>query len=284
MTLRSKSGYTVLELIIYVSLFALIGTSLVGVLSTAIKVQNNQGSTGEVSGQLDLVFRTVSRLVRESSNIEKVYEGNNESAPCSTYCSVKLRMSKPSEDPTIVRSDQSRVYLRQGTGAESELTSSKVSVDSFILAKNEISGGHAVLDIDLTLRYVSANPAQALARSISGAVGRVSAATFDDHLLPNTSGWNLGSSTTKWNDGWFSGSMVIEGALRLGNSAAPVGTSLYVPSSGYLQFSSSGSAAPAATDCDQDTERGRLYINTSTNQLYLCNGATRGWDKVNLTD
>jgi hypothetical protein len=42
--------------------------------------------------------------------------------------------------------------------------------------------------------------------------------------------------------------------------------------------------APAAGLCDADAERGRMIIDTTNNRLYVCNGATRGWDYVLLTN
>lgn len=42
--------------------------------------------------------------------------------------------------------------------------------------------------------------------------------------------------------------------------------------------------APTAGDCDADAERGRLALDTSNNRLYVCNGSSRGWDYVDLTN
>lgn len=53
---------------------------------------------------------------------------------------------------------------------------------------------------------------------------------------------------------------------------------------GMLQFGATSAGAPTATDCDANSERGRLSIDTTNNRLYVCNGATRGWDYVALTD
>ncbi len=68
-----------------------------------------------------------------------------------------------------------------------------------------------------------------------------------------------------------------------------VGTSsptslLTVDGSGYFQFKSVTTTTPPAADCDSDSERGRMTINTSNNRLYICNGASRGWDYVALTN
>jgi hypothetical protein len=59
---------------------------------------------------------------------------------------------------------------------------------------------------------------------------------------------------------------------------------LTVDGSGYFQFKSVVTATPPAADCDSNTERGRVTINTANNRLYICNGATRGWDYVALTN
>jgi len=66
--------------------------------------------------------------------------------------------------------------------------------------------------------------------------------------------------------------------LTLGASEVRTG------SASYLASGVSGAGAPTAGDCDADAERGRIYIDTSSNRLYVCNGATRGWDYAALTD
>lgn len=63
------------------------------------------------------------------------------------------------------------------------------------------------------------------------------------------------------------------------NVAAPVQLD-----AGYLRIPSTSAGAPVAGDCDADAERGRLVIDTTNNILYVCNGATRKWDSLSLTD
>ena len=59
---------------------------------------------------------------------------------------------------------------------------------------------------------------------------------------------------------------------------------LHVPDGKYFQAEDSNAGAPPAADCDTDAERGRQSIDTTNNLLYICNGATRGWDYVALSD
>ena len=51
-----------------------------------------------------------------------------------------------------------------------------------------------------------------------------------------------------------------------------------------LQKISLVSATPPAAECDSDNDVGKQRIDTSTNRLYVCAGASRGWDFTALTD
>lgn len=59
---------------------------------------------------------------------------------------------------------------------------------------------------------------------------------------------------------------------------------LEVGSNGYLQFSKTSSGRPNLSDCNSNNQRGRLVIDTKTNRLYICNGASREWDYIQLAD
>jgi hypothetical protein len=72
---------------------------------------------------------------------------------------------------------------------------------------------------------------------------------------------------------------IVEGNVGIGTTS-PV-SKLQVD--GYIQMDMN-SGAPAAGDCDSDTERGRTIMDYLNNRLYICNGAARGWDYVNLSD
>jgi len=53
--------------------------------------------------------------------------------------------------------------------------------------------------------------------------------------------------------------------------------------SSYMQIDNVA-GAPTANDCDSDMERGRQILDSTNHRLYVCNGATRGWDYLTLTD
>jgi len=66
--------------------------------------------------------------------------------------------------------------------------------------------------------------------------------------------------------------------------ACNFGGDTIITADGYLQFKKTSAGAPTAGDCNASGELGRMVIDTSNNRLYICNGATRQWDYIALTD
>ncbi len=252
--MTNRRGFTLVELVIYVGIFGIIAAFLVGTLITAVRVENRELVSNELSQQLKFVLDTVSRQVRDSSVIDKVYEGTNEASTCATFCAVKLRMKDSTLDPTVIRSDATAIYMKQGTNAEMALTNTKVKINSLILAKSTPGGGKATLQINASLQYVSTNPQLAITKTLSGAVGRVSAATFDSDLLPDAD--NLRSvgqvgPNLQWKNGRFSSDLTIGGSLGVGLTAPTQKAEV----NGGLRLNT----ATAKPTCDSTT-RGTFWV------------------------
>jgi len=73
-----------------------------------------------------------------------------------------------------------------------------------------------------------------------------------------------------------------DGNVGIGTTS-PQSTLQIEGSPGYLQIDSYN-GIPPASDCDSDDERGRMILDFASNRLYVCNGAARGWDYVELTN
>ena len=78
--------------------------------------------------------------------------------------------------------------------------------------------------------------------------------------------------------------MVIKNDGKIGVGTTTPESTLHVPDGKYFQAEDNNAGAPPSADCDTDAERGRQSIDTTNNLLYVCNGATRGWDYVALSD
>ena len=259
-------GFTLFEILLYVGIFAVVASLFTGILLVVTRIQSSQSALLEVNGQLNFAMQTIQRLVRSSSNIE-VEAGKS-------LTNIRLRMANPVKDPTVILVSNNAVEIKEGSAASSTLTTSSVVANSLQFVKYVNYPGHDSVQIDLTLSYNTSNPQREVSRTIRSAIGRASAATFDSTLVPGSNAYDVGQSGARWRDGYFSGSVDVDGALVVGSNG----------SNDYFQFDKSGSGAPTAGDCSDNSQRGRLYIETTNNRLYVCNGASRGWDYVALTN
>lgn len=265
--MRQDRAFTLVELLIYMGIFTIAATTITGILITTVRVQNQEIASTEVTQQLNFVLNTVQRLVAQSSEVEKTYEGANPAASCATFCTLKLRIpgSSGALDPTLISSDASGVYLKQGAGAQTNLTNSQVVVNNLKFTIFSTSGGHATVQVNASFSYNSNNPQLAVTKTLQSAVGRVSAATFDSNLLPDTNNTRSIGQTgpdLRWQ------TVNISALLNLGVSATDIGTPAPIAGSIYYNSTSNKTRAFNGTAWNDispwSTGTGTLYV-TSTN-------------------
>ena len=213
MTLQNKKGFSLLEILIYTGLIAIVGTLLSGILISVTQLGNQQSASTEVNQQLNFVLQTVQRLVRDSSLVD---------IPSGTATSsLVLKMKSASEDPTRIYLSGNKIYLLQGTGeTPSPLINDQVLVNNITFVKISAYPGHDSVQVDLTLSYNSQNPQESFTKSLSSAVARVSAATFDSSVIPGTTNsYDIGLSATRWKDLYLSGSLNVAGTAAVTSDA-----------------------------------------------------------------
>lgn len=243
---QNKSrGFTLMELLVYVGVFSVASVFLSNILITVTNISTRESANKEVSSQLNTTFETIQQLIQESSNIE--------SASGST---LKLRMPDPAKDPTCVTLESGVIKIAEGPGAtpnacsttKTDLTTNRVTANSLVFTKIEnikysaTEGkdlvGHSVVNIDASLTYNTVNPRYQISRTLTSAVGRVSAATFDSDLLPDTTGLrNIGTSALKWQNLNVNGTAYFAGNVGIGTSAPAASldvTGMIRSKTGYL--------------------------------------------------
>ena len=268
--MKLQKGFTLIEVLIYASILAITAGLLTAVLTNTVRIKSREANSTELSQQLNFVLGTVQSLINESAVIESVYETGFPGTACSDFCTLKLRMTATSTDPTFVHAtaDGAGIYLTQGQegpDTSNSLTGTGVTVDHFELTKYEFAGGHASVRIDMALTIDSTNPQFAVTRSVQSAIGRVTAAVFDDHLLPNAANsYDVGQTSSEWRNGAFSGNVTIAGALDLTSIA-----------SGFL--------LPRVTTVQRDAisspGAGSLVYNSTTGKYNFFNTV---WNALNL--
>ncbi len=218
--MNRERGFTLAELLVYIAIFAIVAGILTTIFFLVVNSQKKQSISGEVTQQLNFVLGTVQRLVGDSSLVEAVYEGSNQSSTCATFCTLRLRRTDPAKDPTIITSNANGIYLQEGSSTQVALTNSKVIINNLKFTKNEVPGAHAVIEINTSLTYNTTNPSFTVTKAIKSAIARVSAATFDADLLPNQdSTFDIGQITgnnLRWRNGHFSQNLTVAGNVGIG--------------------------------------------------------------------
>ncbi|MCL4406096.1 MAG: prepilin-type N-terminal cleavage/methylation domain-containing protein [Patescibacteria group bacterium] len=220
---RGRRGFTLMELLVYVGVFSVASVFLTNILLTVTNISSRESASREVSSQLDTTLETIQQLIQQSSTIESA-----------TGSTLKLRMSDPAKDPTCITLESGVIKIAQGPGTpadecsttKTDLTTSKVVADSLAFTKidniqySETEGkdlvGHSVVNIDMAMTYNTSNPKYEISRTLSSAIGRVSAATFDSDLLPDTANTrSIGTSALKWQNLNVNGTAYFAGSVGI---------------------------------------------------------------------
>lgn len=198
----NSKGFSLIELLIYVSIFAISSVFLVAILTSVTQVQVRQKSMNEVNHQISFVSETAERLIQESSLVD-IDAGV-------TTSTLVLRMTTSSLDSTKIFASGTIVFLQEGTSTAIGLTDSRIKVDKFSVVKLENPGSRAIVNLNLAMSYNTSNIRAKFSRAIQFTVARISAASFDSSLLPNAnSSYDLGNTSYNWRDAYFNGNIGV---------------------------------------------------------------------------
>ncbi len=226
--MRTRHGFTLVELLIYSVIFAGVSLTLVYFLSTFFRVSGYQASSSEVANQANFILGKIQNEIATSSLVVVNDTGDDEADQTLGAPHGKLLLkarnettgdSSDPESPVLIYKNGSNVVLKRGSGAETTLNNASVAVTKLAFTKISTPPGKDVVLIDLTLQYQSPNAVDRISRDFTLGVSRAQAATFDSDLSPNGGGKNLGSGSAKWASLFLSGPADIGGPLSIGTTA-----------------------------------------------------------------
>lgn len=202
--MKNREGFSLIELLIYIGIFAASSVFLVSMLIIFTRIHLRQTSVNEVNQQITFLNNTVERLVRDSSMVDM---------PAGQATStLTLRMSSSSLSKTKIYLDDNEnvVYIEEGSSDPVAVTDTNVIVDNFLVTRFINPGGNDSVQIYTTVSYNTDNPRAKFEKSAQTAVSRATAATFDSDILPNTdNSFDIGNSSQKWRNAHFSGDVGI---------------------------------------------------------------------------
>lgn len=220
---KTKRGFTLVEILIYTGILGVTASILTGVLLNATKIKSKQTATIEVNNQLNFALQNIQRSIEDSSNID-IQNGVSTST-------LTLKFKNELQNPTTFYVSDGILYKKEGASTAQPVTDSKVVVDAVNFLKVSGYSGHDSVQIDLTLRYNSQNPDASFSKTLSSAIARVSAATFDSNLIPGADNfYDVGQSSARWNN------MYLSGKLGIGTTNPGVPLEAVQTGTGYSAF------------------------------------------------
>ena len=277
-----KKGFTLVELLVYVGIFAIASGLMIGIMTTTLKVNQRESASAEATSQLNFVLQTIQRLVRESSAI--IVNSNSANTDTddtvgSQQTRLVLRMKDSDEsnslarDPIIIYAENNVIKMSEGRGGYqriSDLTNNRVLADNLKFTKYTQYPGQDTVAVDIQLTYNSQNPDSKVSRTLRTAIARVSAATFDSNLLPGTDNqYEIGylAGNQRWKNISVSNLISTSNLLNLGQLAVDPSTDVQ---NGSIYYNSSstkfrGYANSAWTDIGNSqwtSSSTAIYYNT----------------------
>ncbi|MEK7478381.1 MAG: tail fiber domain-containing protein [Patescibacteria group bacterium] len=252
-TKQAKRGFTLIEVLIYTAILSISGSLLSGVLFNTTKIKSRQTAVIEVNEQLGFVLQNIQRSIMDSSIID-IDAGTSTST-------LILKFKDDTKNPTKFYITDSIVYKKEASDTAQPLTDSSVIADAVNFLKVSGYSGHDSLQIDLTLSYNTSNPTSAFSRTLSSAIARVSAATFDSNLIPGTTSfYDIGTTALPWNNVYINGSVGIGNTAPL-SKLGVTGSASVGATYGVIAAPTSGMIIEGKTGIASSSPWGLLSVN-----------------------
>lgn len=223
---NSEKAFTLIEILIYTGIFAIISSLLVGMLVIFSRIDATQNATAEVANQANFVLSQIRRLTAASSAFEvRDVAGQTE---------LWLYLKNYTTNPSKISLSGGAMTLSEAGGPATPLTTSRVVVDSLVFEKFANPPGPDVVSVNMVISYNAGSPAESHSRNFRTAIARVSAATFDSDIVPNSdNSLDVGVSGQRFKNAVFSGGiglgidvpispvrLEIDGGMRLNTAIA----------------------------------------------------------------
>jgi hypothetical protein len=209
--MNDRSGYTLVELLIFLAISAVVVVAFTGILVVTVQIQGRQSSAATVQQESTALLQQVQYYVQNAALVDIPVD-----TPTST---LVLRMSSSTQDPTTITLATSTgiVYIQEGSNAPQPLTSGRVAIANLTFVRHANPPAHDSVEVTFTANATTNNIANAFAQAFRTTVTQVSAASFDSNIVPSsTNTYSLGTTGAVWNN--------INGVIYFNGSNVGIGT------------------------------------------------------------
>jgi len=151
---KTNAGFSLVETLLYVALFAIIVSALAVFLATLSASRINQQVTGEVDQQASFALRTITQSLRNATVINSPSAG-------ATSSSLSINTGVASTTPTLYSLTSNTLFITEGVNPPIPLTNTRVNVTNLTFSNLTLSGSKGNVAIDLTLKAAAASAGRA---------------------------------------------------------------------------------------------------------------------------
>ncbi|MFA6307251.1 MAG: prepilin-type N-terminal cleavage/methylation domain-containing protein [Patescibacteria group bacterium] len=148
MSILNKKGFTLVELIIYISLASLILLAITGFFQLHIASRVKNKTITEVEQQGVQILNLISQYVVNASAIDSPATGVSSS-------NLSLQMPTVASNPTIFSFSGGNLYITEGASSPVVLNSSSVEITNINFTNLSKSNTPGIIRVEFTLDYVS---------------------------------------------------------------------------------------------------------------------------------
>lgn len=156
--MRNEKGFSLLELVLYIGLLAIILTVASTLLVTLLEARAKHQTITEVGEVGQQVTSAITQAIRNADAITSPATGTSAS-------SLTLATFTTATNPTVINLSGTTLQIKEGTSAAIPITSSYVTVSSLTFTNLTRSGTPGVIQVRYTLTYV--NPSGRNAYSVT---------------------------------------------------------------------------------------------------------------------
>ncbi len=147
-TIRTQTGYTLIELLLYVAITGILLTATTGFFGLVADARVKNQTISEVNDQGVFIMDYLTQTVRNATSITTPITGASGS-------SLTLVVPTVSLSPTIFSLSGTTLQVQEGAAAAVALSNSKVQVSAFSVKNLTRSGTSGIVQISITLSRVN---------------------------------------------------------------------------------------------------------------------------------
>lgn len=143
-----KTGFTLIEFIFYIGLFAVFFVSLFFVLDIFYKNKIKNRSVLEVEQQGIIISQIISQEIRNAQLINLPLLADSGDA-------LSLSTFSPLRDPIVFQVVDGKIIVEEGAGSGVNLSSDRVIIENLIFTNNSVVGGISSVSFSFSVSYRS---------------------------------------------------------------------------------------------------------------------------------